>query len=69
MLYRNITEDVGNWVELLLAGAKSNRDGIGARIKLSAGGLTQIREVNGRAMATPVRACAGCISAWSRKQS
>jgi hypothetical protein len=47
MLYRNVTEDVGNWVELLLAGTKSNRDGIGARIKLTAGGLTQIREVNG----------------------
>jgi len=47
MLYRNVTEDVGNWVELLLAGTKSNRDGIGARIKLTAGGFTQIREVNG----------------------
>ncbi|HKW98837.1 MAG TPA: CRTAC1 family protein [Bryobacteraceae bacterium] len=47
IFYRNVTGRVGNWVELLLSGTKSNRDAIGARIKLTAGGLTQIREVNG----------------------
>jgi hypothetical protein len=35
----------GNWVILRLVGTKSNRDAIGARITLKAGGLTQIDEV------------------------
>ena len=47
MFYRNVTERVGNWVQLKLIGTHANRDAIGARVKLTAGGLTQIREVNG----------------------
>jgi hypothetical protein len=47
LLYRNVSEGVGNWVELKLVGTKSNRDAIGARVTLKAGGLTMIREVNG----------------------
>ena len=47
LLYHNITEPVGNWIELRLVGTKSNRDAIGARVTLRAGGKTLIREVNG----------------------
>src|SRR5215471_1926863 len=47
MLYHNRTEGAGNWVELKLTGVKSNRDAIGARVTLKAGGQTMIREVNG----------------------
>src|SRR5206468_12531609 len=47
IVYRNVSQGVGNWIELKLIGTKSNRDGIGARIQLQAGGLTQIREVDG----------------------
>src|ERR1051325_6830278 len=47
LLFHNITEHPGNWIELKLIGVKSNRDAIGARIALQAGGLTQIREVDG----------------------
>ena len=47
MFYHNVTERVGNWVQLKLIGTHANRDAIGARVKLTAGGLTQIREVNG----------------------
>jgi ASPIC and UnbV/FG-GAP-like repeat len=47
MLYHNQTEGAGNWVQLKLLGVKSNRDAIGARVTLKAGGQTQIREVNG----------------------
>jgi len=47
LVYHNISQRVGNWIELKLIGTKSNRDGIGARIQLQAGGLTQIREVDG----------------------
>src|SRR5712692_3204666 len=47
LLYHNQTEGAGNWVELKLAGTKSNRDAIGARVRLRAGDLTLIREVDG----------------------
>jgi hypothetical protein len=47
LLYRNVSKNTGNWVELRLAGTKSNRDAVGARVVLTAGGLTQIREVDG----------------------
>src|SRR5712671_520172 len=47
MLYHNQTEGAGNWAELKLIGTKSNRDAIGARVTLKAGGQTMIREVNG----------------------
>jgi hypothetical protein len=47
LLYHNVSEGVGNWVELKLVGTKSNRDAIGARVTLKAGGQTMIREVNG----------------------
>src|SRR6185369_4103610 len=34
-----------HWLELELAGTKSNRDGVGARVTLKAGGKTLTREV------------------------
>jgi len=47
LLYHNVTQEAGNWVELRLVGTKSNRDAIGARVRLKSSGITQIREVNG----------------------
>jgi hypothetical protein len=47
LLYHNVTAKPGNWIELKLIGTKSNRDAIGARVRIQAGGLTQIREVDG----------------------
>jgi enediyne biosynthesis protein E4 len=47
LFYHNISQKTGNWIELKLIGTQSNRDGIGARIRVEAGGLTQIREVDG----------------------
>src|SRR5205823_10183402 len=47
LLYRSNTEGAGNWLEFRLIGTKSNRDAIGARIRITAGGLTQIREIDG----------------------
>ncbi len=47
LLYQNVTEKPGNWTELKLIGTKSNRDAIGARATVKAGGLSQILEVNG----------------------
>ena len=47
LLYHGTTQGGGNWVQFKLTGTKSNRDAIGARITLSAGGLTQIQEIDG----------------------
>jgi hypothetical protein len=47
LLYHNVSQEVGNWIELKLIGTPSNRDAIGARVRVQAGGLAQIREVNG----------------------
>jgi hypothetical protein len=47
LLYHNVTAAPGHWIELELAGTKSNRDAIGARVSLTAGGLKLLREVDG----------------------
>jgi hypothetical protein len=46
LLYLNRTEKTGAWVGLKLVGTESNRDAVGARVTLTAGGARQIREVN-----------------------
>src|SRR4029434_10770437 len=35
----------GHWISLKLQGTKSNRNAVGARVELKAGGLTQVDEV------------------------
>ncbi len=47
LLYHNVSAPAGHWIELKLIGTKSNRDAIGARATLKAGGGVMIREVNG----------------------
>jgi hypothetical protein len=47
LFYHNTTTGGGNWTQFRLTGTKSNRDAIGARIKVIAGGLSQIQEING----------------------
>jgi len=42
-LYRNLSP-LRNWIELDLIGTNSNRDGIGARVYATSGGVTQYRE-------------------------
>lgn len=49
----------GHWLELALVGTRSNRDAVGARITLTAGGKRQMREV---------RAGSGYLSASSLVQ-
>ena len=46
-LYENACESVGNWLVVKTIGGESNRDGVGARLTLEAGGRTQIREIAG----------------------
>ncbi len=43
-LVRNVSTNTGHWLELRLKGTKSNRDGIGARVTIFAGGKQQMQE-------------------------
>jgi hypothetical protein len=45
-LFRN-EGNANNWIEAKLAGTSSNRSAIGSRIRVVAGGHTQIREISG----------------------
>ena len=44
-LYRNRCDYGRNWLVVETVGTNSNRDGIGARITVKAGGMSQVREV------------------------
>lgn len=43
-LMRNVSRNTGHWMEARLIGTKSNRDGIGARIEVDAGGVSRSAE-------------------------
>jgi hypothetical protein len=45
-LLRNDSPARNHWIQIRLRGTRSNRDGIGARVKVDAGDLTQIDEVH-----------------------
>ena len=45
-ILRNSSPAKGHWLQVLLRGVKTNRDGVGARVKLTAGDLTLIDEVH-----------------------
>jgi hypothetical protein len=47
VLFHNVSTGAGHWITIQLKGTKSNRDGIGARLALTAGGKTQIAERGG----------------------
>lgn len=46
-LLRNDTPAAGRWLKLRLTGTRSNRDAIGAVVRVRAGGLTMMRQVKG----------------------
>ncbi|MBN1945978.1 MAG: VCBS repeat-containing protein [Bradymonadales bacterium] len=46
-LFVNRVGQDNHWLQLVLQGTTSNRDGIGARVALTARGITQIREIKG----------------------
>jgi len=43
-LLHNVTQNKNHWITIVLRGTKSNRDGIGARLELNAGGRKQMAE-------------------------
>ncbi|MEN8761702.1 MAG: ASPIC/UnbV domain-containing protein, partial [Thiogranum sp.] len=45
VLFRNDQQLGHHWLRLKLVGKTPNRDAIGARVELSAGGITQTRDV------------------------
>jgi hypothetical protein len=46
-LLRNDGGNANHWLEVLLMGTKSNRDGIGARLKLTSEGFAQVKQAEG----------------------
>ena len=46
-LFENLCQSGNNWLIVETVGTRSNRDGIGARVSVVAGGATQIREIAG----------------------
>jgi ASPIC and UnbV/FG-GAP-like repeat len=49
-IFRNVSAESGNtnhWLEIDLEGVADNRDAIGARVVVQAGGIRQVREQNG----------------------
>ncbi|NIP28163.1 MAG: hypothetical protein GWN67_26535 [Phycisphaerae bacterium] len=45
-ILRNDSPSKGHWIQIRLRGTKSNRDGVGARVRVEAGDLTLIDEVH-----------------------
>ena len=45
-ILRNDSPNKGHWLQVRLIGVKTNRDGVGARVKVTAGNLTLIDEVH-----------------------
>ena len=46
--FRNLANNGNNWVQIDLQGVASNRDGFGAKVTATAGGVAQFREQNGQ---------------------
>ena len=46
-LYRNALASEAHWIAFQLTGTKSNRDAVGAQLRATAGGRTQLRFVDG----------------------
>ena len=46
-LFENTCKSGNNWITITLTGNQSNRDGIGARIKIVTNEIIQIREISG----------------------
>jgi hypothetical protein len=47
VLLRNLTSSTGHWLMIKTIGTRSNRDGFGARVEVTAGNLVQADEVRG----------------------
>jgi len=47
LLLRNSGGNGNHFVNFRIVGTKSNRDGMGARVRITAGGISQIREIAG----------------------
>jgi hypothetical protein len=45
-ILRNVSSHTNHWLQVQLRGTKSNRDGIGAHVTVTAGGLSQMDEVH-----------------------
>jgi hypothetical protein len=46
-LLHNVGGNANHWLTILLIGTKSNRDGVGASLKLTSGGVTRVEQAKG----------------------
>ena len=61
---RNETETGNHWLQIRLRGTRGNRDGVGARVRVTAGDLVQVAEVHsGLGLSKPLRHAA-TVRAW-----
>lgn len=67
-LFLNTIGNKNNWVSFDLRGAKSNRDGVGAKVVVTAGGITQTRELKGGGGGTPPHGSHGSHGALGRRR-
>ena len=65
-LLHNVSQNTNHWIAVKLKGTKSNRDGIGARLELLAGGTQADRGAHLRDPDISRRTMAACTSAWAR---
>ena len=73
-IWMNDSPGENHWLELSLQGTKSNRDGIGSKIRITAGGQAQYTHyttVSGYASAAPGRSIWGSVrqKPWTRSRS
>ena len=67
-LLKQSTRPANHWIILKLTGVRSNRSGLGAKVKLSTGGRTLVDEVRS-GEATFLRTIFACTSAWEHRAS
>ena len=64
-LFRNLIGNENHWLGLRLVGVASNRDAYGARVLLTSGGATQLREVHTSSVESqPLQSVVGEIGKW-----
>ena len=66
-LYRNEGGNRNHWITFRLKGTRSNRDAIGARVEIQAGGKTQVDEVRSGGSYLSHNEC-GSISGWALRR-
>ena len=68
-LLRNDGGNEHNWFQVRVVGVESNRDGVGARVELNAGGLRQIQRNQERLWTVQPKMTCTLLLGWGRVES